>query len=139
MGVEIDQKMIISSMPVGHKQFTEIARELSKENLKLLILDEPTAVLTEKEAEALLDSIRNMSAQGIAIIFITHPLHEILSVCDKLAIMRDGYVLKYTPAQVTDVTDITQSIVALNVDSAASAQARQIDPQPTPIMSLPKL
>ena len=54
MGVEIDAKMTISHMPVGHKQFTEIARELSKEQLKLLILDEPTAVLTEKEAEALL-------------------------------------------------------------------------------------
>ena len=49
MGVEIDAKMVISSMPVGHKQFTEIARELSKDRLKLLILDEPTAVLTEKD------------------------------------------------------------------------------------------
>lgn len=48
MGVKIDAKMVISDMPVGHKQFTEIARELSKDNLKLLILDEPTAVLTEK-------------------------------------------------------------------------------------------
>ena len=46
MGVDIDRKMMISDMPVGHKQFTEIARELSKEQLKLLILDEPTAVLT---------------------------------------------------------------------------------------------
>ena len=52
MGVAIDQKMVISSMPVGHKQFTEIARELSKENLKLLILDEPTAVLTERIMQA---------------------------------------------------------------------------------------
>ncbi len=76
MGVEIDSKMIISSMPVGHKQFTEIARELSKDRLKLLILDEPTAVLTEKEAEALLSSIRSMAAQGISVIFITHRLHE---------------------------------------------------------------
>ena len=54
MGFSIDSAMVINQMPVGHKQFTEIARELSKDNLKLLILDEPTAVLTEKEAEALL-------------------------------------------------------------------------------------
>ena len=60
MGVHIDRNMVISQMPVGHKQFTEIARELSKENMKILILDEPTAVLTEKEAEALLQSIREI-------------------------------------------------------------------------------
>ena len=139
MGVEIDQKMIISSMPVGHKQFTEIARELSKENLKLLILDEPTAVLTEKEAEALLDSIRNMSAQGIAIIFITHRLHEILSVCDKVVIMRDGYVVKDTPAKETDVTNITKWMVGRNVESAAVAQDIKIDPNAKTIMSIHKL
>ena len=81
-------------MPVGHKQFTEIARELSKEQLKLLILDEPTAVLTEKEAEALLASIRNMAEKGIAVIFITHRLHEILDVCDKVVVMRDGKVVQ---------------------------------------------
>ena len=80
MGVEIDGEMIINDMPVGHKQFTEIARELSKEQLKLLILDEPTAVLTEREAAALLDSIRGMSSRGIAVIFITHRLQEILNV-----------------------------------------------------------
>ena len=62
MGVHIDSNMVIHDMPVGHKQFTEIARELSKEQLKLLILDEPTAVLTEQEAEALLESIRGMAA-----------------------------------------------------------------------------
>ena len=79
MGVEIDQNMVISDMPVGHKQFTEIARELSKDQLKLLILDEPTAVLTEKEAAALLDSIRGMASRGIAVIFITHRLQEVLN------------------------------------------------------------
>ena len=72
MGFHIDKSMRISDMPVGHKQFTEIARELSKDQLRLLILDEPTAVLTEKEAEALLRSIRSMSEKGIAVIFITH-------------------------------------------------------------------
>ena len=89
MGFHIDKSMRISDMPVGHKQFTEIARELSKDQLKLLILDEPTAVLTEKEADALLSSIRSMSEKGIAVIFITHRLHEILSVCDTVVVMRD--------------------------------------------------
>ena len=115
MGVEIDAKMVISSMPVGHKQFTEIARELSKDQLKLLILDEPTAVLTEKEAEALLESIRGMAAQGISIIFITHRLHEILAVCDKVVVMRDGYVVQDVSAKGASVEDITRWMVGRDI------------------------
>ena len=124
MGVHIDQHMVISDMPVGHKQFTEIARELSKDNLKLLILDEPTAVLTEKEAAALLNSIRSMAARGISVIFITHRLQEILSVCDKVVIMRDGVVVKDTPASEIDVPEITRCMVGRLVD--LSSEKREI-------------
>ncbi len=127
MGVEIDAKMVISSMPVGHKQFTEIARELSKDQLKLLILDEPTAVLTEKEAEALLDSIRGMAAQGISVIFITHRLHEILAVCDQVVVMRDGHVVRDVPARETSVEDITRWMVGRDVHSAAVQTAARDD------------
>ena len=126
MGVHIDQHMVISDMPVGHKQFTEIARELSKDNLKLLILDEPTAVLTEKEAAALLDSIRSMAARGISVIFITHRLQEILSVCDKVVIMRDGVVVKDTLASETDVSEITRCMVGRSVD-LSSAKREIVD------------
>lgn len=135
MGFKIDANMPINSMPVGHKQFTEIARELSKGHLKLLILDEPTAVLTEQEAEALLDSIRGMAAKGIAVIFITHRLHEILTVCDKVVIMRDGFVVKDVPAKETDVADITKWMVGRNVQSTASAEVAE-DPNAKTILSI---
>ena len=138
MGFSIDRSMVINDMPVGHKQFTEIARELSKDNLKLLILDEPTAVLTEKEAEALLDSIRGMSEKGIAVIFITHRLHEILSVCDTVVVMRDGYVVKNVPAKDTNVSDITKWMVGRNVSSAANNDIRAL-PDAKTIMSIRKL
>ena len=139
MGFSIDSDMAISQMPVGHKQFTEIARELSKENLKLLILDEPTAVLTEKEAEALLQSIRNMAQQGIAIIFITHRLHEILAVCDKVVVMRDGYVVQDVPAKETNVTEITRWMVGRSVDGGeARSDVRDFSDRRS-IMSIRKL
>ena len=115
--MEIDGEMIINDMPVGHKQFTEIARELSKDQLKLLILDEPTAVLTEHEAAALLDSIRGMASRGIAVIFITHRLQEILSVCDKVAVMRDGCLVQNVNAKDTSVQEITRWMVGRNVSS----------------------
>ncbi len=111
MGVHIDRNMVINQMPVGHKQFTEIARELSKENMKILILDEPTAVLTEKEAEALLSSIRGIAEKGISVIFITHRLHEILSVCDNVLVMRDGLIVKDVRASETSVAEISRWMV----------------------------
>ena len=138
MGFSIDKNMVISNMPVGHKQFTEIARELSKEQLKLLILDEPTAVLTEKEADALLDSIRSMSEKGIAVIFITHRLHEILAVCDRVLVMRDGFVVNDVPAAETNVNEISKWMVGRNVSSAASRDIRDHSDAKT-IMSIRKL
>ncbi len=138
MGFTIDKDMVINDMPVGHKQFTEIARELSKDKLKLLILDEPTAVLTEKEAEALLASIRSMSQKGIAIIFITHRLHEILDVCDKVVVMRDGYVVKEVPAKETNVTEVTKWMVGRQVDEAAKVDIKDHSGAKT-IMSIKNL
>ena len=138
MGFHIDKDMVISDMPVGHKQFTEIARELSKDQLKLLILDEPTAVLTEKEAEALLASIRSMSEKGIAVIFITHRLHEILSVCNKVVVMRDGLVVADVPAASTSVSEISKWMVGRSVATAAKADIRDHSDAKT-IMSIKRL
>ena len=138
MGVKISADMTISDMPVGHKQFTEIARELSKEQLRLLILDEPTAVLTEKEAESLLQSIRSMAAQGISVIFITHRLHEILAVCDKVVVMRDGYVVKESPAKEIDVPQITKWMVGREVAAGSAAEVRDLSGART-ILSVRKL
>ena len=138
MGFKIDKGMRINEMPVGHKQFTEIARELSKDNLKLLILDEPTAVLTEKEADALLSSIRSMSEKGIAVIFITHRLHEILSVCDKVVVMRDGYVVSNVPAAETSVSEISKWMVGRSVENAASVDIRDTSKSKT-MMSIRNL
>ena len=139
MGVDVDRKMMISDMPVGHKQFTEIARELSKEQLKLLILDEPTAVLTEKEAEALLESIRGMASRGIAIIFITLRLQEILSVCDRVVVMRDGYIVNESQAKQTTVPEITKWMVGRDVDTSAGEKSGRDHSDAKTILSIERL
>ncbi len=115
MGVSIDRNMVVHDMPIGHKQFTEIAREISKGQIQMLILDEPTAVLTEQEAQTLLKSIRRIASLGIAVIFITHRLEEILEICDTVLVMRDGTVVKQVPAKDTDVREITRWMVGRNV------------------------
>jgi simple sugar transport system ATP-binding protein len=115
LGVKLDPDMLISEMPVGHKQFTEIAREINREQTRLLVLDEPTAVLTETEAEVLIKALRQLASQGIAIIFISHRLHEIIEVADRVVVLRDGDIVKDTPTEGVTVRDIASWMVGRHV------------------------
>ena len=121
-GLEVDPDALISDISVGMQQRVEILKALYR-GAEILILDEPTAVLTEHEAEALLESIRGMSARGIAVIFITHRLHEILAVCSKVAVMRDGVLVKEVPASETSVDEITRWMVGRDVKDVPAAAA----------------
>ena len=80
IGMGIEEHTMVAGLPVGYMQFVEIAREIDKENIKLLVFDEPTAVLTEEEATQLLTVMKSIAAKGIAIIFITHRLSEVMDV-----------------------------------------------------------
>jgi len=111
LGVDMNSDTLIKEMPVAHKQFTEIARELEREKTKLLVLDEPTAVLTEEEAEVLLKSMRNLADSGISIIFITHRLNEIIDVADRVVVLRDGVMIKETETATTSAHEITEWMI----------------------------
>ncbi len=128
LGIKLDENMLINQMPVGHKQFTEIARELEKKNLKLLVLDEPTAVLGESEAEILLDSMRKLAQAGISIIFISHRLQEVLDVCDKVLVLRDGMIAENTKASETSIPQMAQAMVGREVkNQTARREERELD------------
>lgn len=127
LGVDLDENKVIKNLPVGYKQFTEIARELSKEDdnrgngtssIRLLVLDEPTAVLSEKEAETLLRAMKALSKEGIAIIFISHRLQEIKDVCDSIMVMRDGLIIKKVSNAEANVTDIASWMVGRSVSTS---------------------
>ena len=129
LAVTLDPEMLVSQMPVGHKQFTEIARELSKEatdvseGIKLLVLDEPTAVLSEQEADSLLTAMRLLAESGIAIIFITHRLQEIIDVCDTIMVMRDGKIIKTVPAEGVVIPEIARWMVGREVSTVSHKRA----------------
>ena len=93
LGVDISPEMVVSEMPVGYKQFIEIAREIDRKNTRLLFLDEPTAVLTEHEAEILLIALEKLAKKGIAIVFISHRLSEVKQLCDRIIVLRDGRLI----------------------------------------------
>ena len=128
LGVTLDPDMLVSEMPVGHKQFTEISREISKSSIRLLVLDEPTAVLSEKEAEMLLKAIRNLSAQGISVIFITHRLQEILDVCNKVIVMRDGRIINELDAASTSIQEMARLMVGREVSAGRAKEKAEERP-----------
>jgi simple sugar transport system ATP-binding protein len=117
LGVSISPTMLISEMPIGHKQFTEIAREIDREKTKIIILDEPTAVLTETEAEILLTSLKKLAEKNIAIIFISHRLHEVLEVADRIIVLRDGQLVKEVPSTQADTVKIAEWMVGRKMES----------------------
>jgi len=120
LGVNIDADTEVSQMPVAHKQFTEIAREISRKQVKILVLDEPTAVLTESEADILLAGLKRLSNEGIAIIFISHRLHEVTGICDRVMVLRDGRLIRDVPNKGVSVQDITKWMVGREVAGHAA-------------------
>jgi simple sugar transport system ATP-binding protein len=129
LGVKLDPAMLVSEMPVGHKQFTEIAREISRDKSRILVLDEPTAVLTESEAEVLLESLRRLAKEGVAIIFISHRLQEVVEVADRIVVLRDGLAVKDVPSKGVTIKDIASWMVGRSMagDAAGAREVRKFD------------
>ena len=126
LGVTINEEQYVEQMPVAHMQFTEIAREIEREHTKLLVLDEPTAVLTESEAEVLVQTIKRLSAKGIAVIFITHRLDEIIAACDKVVVLRDGVMINAVPTTETNVDEITQWMIGRKIENTDEKELKDI-------------
>ena len=89
LGVDIDAHTQVRNLGVAHKQMVEVAKSLSI-NSKVLIMDEPTAPLTNREIKTLFDTIRMLKSRGVSIIYISHRLEEVMEICDRATIMRDG-------------------------------------------------
>ena len=116
IGLSIDENELVGGMPVGYMQFIEIAREIDKTGMKLLIFDEPTAVLTESEAARLLETMKILASKGIAIIFITHRIDEVIQVTDSMTVLRDGTFVKYLKTKDTTTVEIAELMVGRKVE-----------------------
>ena len=100
--LDVDPEAIVGDLPVGVQQRVEIVKALYRK-ASILILDEPTAVLTPQEAEDLTRIMHELTSQGVSIIFITHKLKEVLSIADRITVMRGGKVVgTTTPAETSE-------------------------------------
>ncbi len=115
VGLDEDPKTLITNIGVGKQQLVEIAKALSKE-VKLLILDEPTASLSEKDSQALLDLLLEFKRQGMTSILISHKLNEVSRVADHVTVIRDGQTIETLARE--DVTEdrIITSMVGRSLD-----------------------
>ncbi|MGH2929838.1 MAG: ATP-binding cassette domain-containing protein, partial [Solirubrobacteraceae bacterium] len=95
----------LSSLSIGERQLVEIARALSQ-NARLVILDEPTATLSDVETERVFAAIRRVAAQGCSVIFVSHRLSEVLTLCHTVTVLRDGRKIATTPASELTVSDL---------------------------------
>ena len=114
-GFDLDLSKKIYEMSVSEKQTVEIVKMLYR-GARILILDEPTAVLTPQEADRLFDILRNMRDDGCSIIIITHKLHEVLSLSDRVAILRKGSYIGTVETKDATSESLTEMMVGQKVD-----------------------
>ena len=107
---DINPDALVGSLGVAQKQMVEIAKALVHDS-KILILDEPTTVLTKQEVALLFSRVRDLTAKGVAVIFISHKLHEISEICDRVLVLRDGEQISLTPTSELDEHEMALRMV----------------------------
>ena len=113
-GLAVDPTAVVEDLPVGTQQRVEIIKALYR-SAEVLILDEPSAVLTPQETDELLDIMRGLAAGGAGIIFITHKLHEVMAVADRVVVLRGGKVVGTARPQDTDEAGLAEMMVGRSV------------------------
>ncbi len=114
LGFDLDSDAVIEDLPVGAQQRVEILKTLYRD-AKILILDEPTAVLTPQEVEDLFKFLREFAGKGHAIILITHKLDEVMEVSDRVTVIRDGKVVGTVNTSETSVAELARMMVGREV------------------------
>ncbi|MGE5575799.1 MAG: ABC transporter ATP-binding protein [Syntrophothermus sp.] len=113
-GLKVDPRARVWQLSIGEQQRVEIVKMLYR-GAEILILDEPTAILTPQEAEELFDTMRKMAAKGHAVIFITHKLREVMAVADRITVLRGGRVIDTMAGRETSEAHLAKMMVGREV------------------------
>ena len=124
---DLDPRTPVEQLGVGQQQMIEIAASLWRQ-CRVLILDEPTAALTDPEVACLFDQVRRLRADGVAILYISHRLEEIRQIADRLSVLRDGRLVGTRPARELDLDEIVRLMVGRELGTASFAGERQAGP-----------
>ena len=124
VGVDIPLDAPVERLTVAHKQLVAIGRALAS-NARLIVMDEPTTALTEREVRSLLGIIRRLKGDGVAVLFVSHKLAEVLEVCEKVFVLRNGELVAEGPATDFDSASLTRHMTGRDV---ATAPPSAVDP-----------
>ncbi|MEZ2132022.1 MULTISPECIES: sugar ABC transporter ATP-binding protein [unclassified Sinorhizobium] len=127
LGVSLDVDRPLKSFAIAQRQIVAIARALVGE-AKIVFMDEPTASLTQSETDYLLEIVRNLSASGVAVVFVSHRLAEVLEISSRITVLRDGALVGVYPADGMTQSKITELMTGKTFDQQVRAASRQDRP-----------
>lgn len=127
LNIRLELDAPLRTLPIAQRQIVAVARALVAE-AKLVFMDEPTASLSQAETDALLAIVRRLSAEGIAVVFVSHRLAEVLDVCSRVTVLRDGRFVGTFPTQGMTQTRLTELMTGKTFDYAV--QSRDLSPAP---------
>lgn len=134
----IDPRALVRDLSISNQQLVEIAKALTLD-CRVLILDEPTAALTEIEAQTLFRIMRELSARGISIIYISHRMVEIFENCDRVSVFRDGQHIMTSRVSETTPNDLVRSMVGRTLDNQYPEKQREDERSDEVILSVRNL
>jgi ribose transport system ATP-binding protein len=117
LGISIDPKKLVNELTVGYQQLIEIAKSVSR-TVKVMIMDEPSAPLTNSELKYLFKIVKELKNEGIAIIYISHRLEEIFEICDKVSVFRDGNYMETKMVKDTNKEELIRLMVNRELDDS---------------------
>ncbi len=129
---DLDPAQVVGALSVGNRQRVEILRALSQD-ARILVMDEPTAALTEHDVARLFAIVRRLRARGVSIVYITHRLEEVFALADRVTVLRDGEHVATRPVAETDRADLIHMMVGRRIESLFPKTAVKIGP---PVLEL---
>ena len=125
VGLELDPRQRVRGLNSGQMQMISIARTLSK-HPRIVVLDEPTSSLTDKETNILMDTIDNLRREGVSLLFISHKLDEIFRIADRVVVMRDGAVVATEEVSAVSEDQLVEAMIGRTIDNLYPKEAAPI-------------
>jgi len=137
LNIEVDPNMILEKLTAAQKEMVLIAKQYFKQ-YRVVVFDEPTALLTSKDTEELFRIIKKLKKEGVGIIYISHRIEEVFEICDTVTVLRDGKRITCIPINETDIDGLISRMVGRNIDDMYSITHQHVSKEVLRVENLSK-